>query len=136
MVTPRIRGLAAILTGLACLALGGAGVAADRAGSDTNPGAEKGSAQRRAAEQYLAALASGDARAIAQTIQEDELAQLRRSLLDQMKLEADRNEDVVRARLFGPGMPLTDIERLTPQNFFVALAPRLHFSGRDRKSVV
>ncbi len=48
------------------------------------------------------------------------------------KLEADRNESVVRSRLFGPGMPLADIERLTPQNFLVAqLTPRLRFSGRD-----
>ena len=28
-------------------------------------------------------------------------------------------------------MPLTDIERLTPQNFFAALAPRLRFGGRE-----
>ena len=59
-------------------------------------------AQRHAAEEYLAALASGDPRAMAQTIHEDELEQLRKSLLDEMKLEADRNESLVRSRLFGP----------------------------------
>ena len=33
-------------------------------------------------------------------------------------------------RLFGSGMPLAEIERLTPQNFFVTLAQRLRFGGR------
>ncbi len=124
------RRLGAMLAVVFCVAVAATAPAADRGGGDRNPGAERGSAQRRAAEEYLAALATGDARAIVQTIGDDELEQLRSSLLEQMKLEADRNESVVRARLFGPAMPLADIERLTPQNFFVALAPRLHFSGR------
>jgi len=118
-----------------CAALAQPGLAAEKgntnAGSDNNQGAQKGAAQRRAAEQYLAALASGDIRAMAQAIHDDELEALRKRLLDELKLEADRNESVVRSRLFGPGMPLADIERLTPQNFLAALAPRLRFSGRD-----
>ncbi|MEJ0099780.1 MAG: hypothetical protein WDO12_08585 [Pseudomonadota bacterium] len=109
-------------------------LAADRAASDS-PGAVRGAAQRKAAEEYLAALASGDARALAGTIQESELEQLRKRLLDEMQLEADRNESLVRARLFGLGMPLTDIERLTPANFFAALAVRLRFGSREFERV-
>jgi hypothetical protein len=92
-------------------------------------------AQHTAAEQYLAALAAGDAQAMAMSILEDELVQLRNRLLDEMKLEADRNESLTRTRLFGDGMPLADIERLTPHNFFVALAQRLRFSGREFRNV-
>jgi hypothetical protein len=92
-------------------------------------------AQHTAAEQYLAALAAGDAQAMALSILEDELVQLRSRLLDEMKLEADRNESLTRTRLFGDGMPLADIERLTPHNFFVALAQRLRFSGREFRNV-
>jgi hypothetical protein len=118
-----------------CAAVAPPVLAAERGNTNAetgnNQGAQKGAAQRRAAEQYLAALASGDIRAIAQTIHDDELEALRKRLLDELKLEADRNESVVRSRLFGPGMPLADIERLTPQNFLAALAPRLRFGGRD-----
>lgn len=134
MTTSRTRGLLAILTA-ACLAAATPGMAAGRSDVAQNPGAEKGSAQRHAAEEYLVALASGDTQAIAQTIHEDELDQLRRRLVDEMKLEADRNESLVRARLFGPGMPLSDIERLTPQKFFAALAPRLRFGEREFERV-
>jgi hypothetical protein len=52
-----------------------------------------------------------------------------------MRLEADRNESLTRRRLFGDGMPLSDIERLTPQSFFVTLAQRLRFGGREFKKV-
>jgi hypothetical protein len=118
-----------------CAAVAQPGAAAERgntnAETSNSQGAQKGAAQRRAAEQYLEALASGDVRAMAQAIHDDELDALRKRLLDELKLEADRNESVVRARLFGPGMPLADIERLTPQNLLAALAPRLRFGGRD-----
>lgn len=118
-----------------CAALAQPGLAAERGNTNAetgnSQGAQKGAAQRRAAEQYLMALASGDIRAMAQTIHDDELAALRKRLLDELKLEADRNESVVRSRLFGPGMPLSEIERLTPQNLLAALAPRLRFGGRD-----
>jgi hypothetical protein len=130
MTTSRKRVLLGILAAAGLMAAT-SGMAAGRSDVQENPRAENSSAQRRAAEEYLAALASGDPQAIAQTIQEEELDQLRQRLLDEMKLEADRNESLVRSRLFGPGMPLTEIERLTPQKFFVALAPRLRFSGRE-----
>jgi hypothetical protein len=126
-----IRGLLAVLVAVCGAAVVATTHAADHGANNKNPGAEKGAAQRRAAEEYLAALASGDPRAIAQTIHEDELDQLRKRLLDEMKLEADRNESLIRSRLFGAGMPLADIERLTPQNLFAALAPRLKFGGRE-----
>jgi hypothetical protein len=87
-------------------------------------------AQHRAAEEYLGALAAGDASALALSIHQDDLEQLRRRLLDEMRLEADRAESLTRSRLFGSGMPLAEIERLTPQNFFVALSSRLRFGGR------
>lgn len=131
MLKSGIRGLLVILVAICGAAAAPEGRAADHGANNKNPGAERGAAQRHAAEEYLAALASGDARAIAQTIHEDELDQLRKRLLDEMKLEADRNESLIRSRLFGPGMPLGDIERLTPQNLFAALAPRLKFGGRE-----
>ncbi|MEO6187165.1 MAG: hypothetical protein ABIP38_01755, partial [Steroidobacteraceae bacterium] len=79
----------------------------------------------------LAAVAAGDARAMAMSIHKDELETLRKRLLDDMKLEADRNDSLVRSRLFGSGMALEEIERLTAQNFFVTLAQRLRFGGRE-----
>lgn len=91
--------------------------------------------QQRAAEEFLTALARGDAQALSMSILEDELVALRKGLLDQMKLEADRDESLTRQRLFGDGMQLADIERLTPQNFFVALSQRLRFGGREFRKV-
>jgi hypothetical protein len=94
-----------------------------------------GVAQQRAAEEYLGAVARGDAQAMAMSILEDELVQLRTRLLDEMRLEADRGNSLVRSRLFGEGMPLADIERLTPHSFFVALSQRLRFGGREFRKV-
>jgi hypothetical protein len=93
------------------------------------------SSQHRAAEELLAALAAGDSSAMAQAIHESELALLRTNLLNEIKLQADRGETLLRDRLFGAGMPLADIERLTPPNFFVALSRRLRFGGRQFQSV-
>lgn len=83
----------------------------------------------------LAAMAAGDPAAMAQAIHENELELLRKNLVSEMKLQADRNETLLRDRLFGTGMPLSEIERLTPQNFFVALARRLRFGGRTFERV-
>ena len=83
----------------------------------------------------LAAMAAGDAGAMAQAIHENELELLRKNLVSEMKLQADRNETLLRDRLFGSGMPLSEIERLTPQNFFATLARRLRFGGRKFESV-
>jgi hypothetical protein len=92
--------------------------------------AEGSSSQHRAAEEYLAAVASGDARTLALTIHESELDLLRKRILGDLQLEADRKENLLRGRLFGTGMPLSDIERLTVQNFFATLAARLRFGAR------
>jgi hypothetical protein len=120
----------------ACLASAAPGMAAGRNTEvKDNPRAENSAAQHQAAEEYLRALVSGDARAVASTILEQELDQLRKRLLDEMKLEADRDDSLVRERLFGPGMPLSEIERLTAQNFFAALATRLHFGSREFERV-
>ncbi|HWL63260.1 MAG TPA: hypothetical protein VNQ32_10700 [Steroidobacteraceae bacterium] len=91
--------------------------------------------QQQAALQYLAAVAAGDPQAMAMAIHEDELVKLRTQLLDQMKLEADRDETITRRRLFGDGMPLVDLERLTPQAFFVTLSQRLRFGSREFQKV-
>lgn len=93
------------------------------------------SAQQKAAVELLAAQAAGDAAGMALAIHESELELLRKNLLGEMKLQADRGETLLRDRLFGSGMPLSEIERLTPQNFFVALARRLRFGGRSFQSV-
>jgi hypothetical protein len=86
--------------------------------------------QERAAEEYLSAVVLGDPRAIALSIHEQQLELLRRRIVEELRLEADRNDNVLRTRLFGAGMPLGDIERLTPQGLFVALAARLRFNAR------
>jgi hypothetical protein len=117
-----VRGLP--LAVLCCIAMAPLSRAGDGSGS-----------QHRAAEELLSAQAAGDAAAMAQAIHESELELLRKSLVSEMKLQADRNETLLRDRLFGSGMPLSEIERLTPQNFFVALARRLRFSGRVFQSV-
>jgi hypothetical protein len=121
-----------------CLTVAGPGQAAERnntKAAEANPKAQNGAAQRRAAEEYLAALSTGDPRSMAMTIHESELEALRKRLVDELKLEADRKVSVVRGRLFGPGMPLADIERMTPQVFFATLAQRLRFSGREFERV-
>jgi hypothetical protein len=123
MPTPK-AGFIALLAGICCTAIANLAAAA-----------EGTAAQRAAAEEYLAAQATGDARAMALSIHQDELESLRKRLLDDMKLEADRNDSLLRTRLFGAGMPLLDIERLTPQGFFVTLSQRLRISGRQFEHV-
>jgi hypothetical protein len=117
-------GLLGLLAGLCCLALAAPVHAGDGSAS-----------QHRAAEEMLAAMASGDTAAMALAIHESELELLRKSLVGEMKAQADRNDTLLRDRLFGSGMPLSEIERLTPQSFFVALARRLRISGRRFEQV-
>jgi hypothetical protein len=109
------RGLALLLLGLAFQGSAWAAISTD---------------QKRAAEEYLSALVLGDPRAIAQSIHEQQLELLRKRLVEELRLEADRNDNVLRTRLFGAGTPLADIERMTSQGLFVALAGRLRFSAR------
>jgi hypothetical protein len=135
MARLRLQGLALGAVAACCIAICLSATAAEKGAPPQNVAAENSGAQRKGAEEYLAALASGDPAAIAFTIHQSELEQLRKRLVDDMRTEADRGDSLIRTRLFGAGMPLTDIERLTPQNFFVTLAQRLRFSGREFESV-
>lgn len=89
------------------------------------------SGQERAAAEFLAAVASGDAQAVAFAIHPVELDALRTRLLTKMRDEATRNDNTIRSRLFGPAMPLAELERLTSVGFYAALARRLRLSARE-----
>jgi hypothetical protein len=96
--------------------------------------AEKPSgAQKRAAEEFLDAVASGDPRAVAYAIHPTELENLRLRILTQLREEAGRGDSTIRARLFGPGRPLADLERLTAIDFYAALGRKLYLFGREYK---
>lgn len=92
-------------------------------------------AQRRAAGEYLAAVAAGDAQAVAYAIHPDELDRLRVTLQQRLRAEATAGGDALRSRLFGAAMPLADIERLTSVDFFRALGSRLGLRGRVYEDV-
>lgn len=87
-------------------------------------------AQRRAVGEYLAAVAAGDAQGMAYAIHPDELDRLRVTLQQRLRAEAASGGDALRSRLFGPAMPLADIERFTSVDLFKTLAPRLGLRGR------
>jgi hypothetical protein len=93
------------------------------------------SGQRKAAEEFLAAVASGDPQAVAYAIHPAELDALRARLITQMRDEAKRNDNTIRARLFGPGLPLADLERMTSPGFYAALSRRLSLGGREYEKV-
>jgi hypothetical protein len=89
------------------------------------------SSQRQAAEEFLNAVATGDPAAVAYAIHPAELEALRTRILTQLRAEAQRGDSTLRGRLFGAGMPLADLERLTALNFYATLARRLHLVGRQ-----
>ena len=90
-------------------------------------------AQKRAAGEYLDAVASGSPQAVAYAIHPAELDALRTKVLTQLKEEASKGDSTVRVRLFGRGKPLADIERMTAIDFYVALGPKLYLFGRSYK---
>jgi hypothetical protein len=92
-------------------------------------------AQRRAAGEYLAAVAAGDPQAVAYAIHPDELDRLRITLQQKLRAEAATGGDALRSRLFGAAMPLADIERLTSVDFFRAVGSRLGLRGRVYEDV-
>jgi hypothetical protein len=92
-------------------------------------------AQRKAAEEFLAAVSTGDPQAVAFAIHPTEIDALRARLLTQMRDEATRKDNTIRARLFGPAMPLADLERLTGVGFYTLLGRRLSLGGREYQSV-
>jgi hypothetical protein len=87
-------------------------------------------AQRRAALEFLQAMASGDAQAVAYALHPAETDRLRITLQQKLRAEAARGESTLRARLFGTAMPLADIERMTSVDLFRALGPRLQLRAR------
>jgi hypothetical protein len=90
-------------------------------------------AQRTAVLAFLQAVASGDPQAVAQTLHPDDLRALRLRVL--RLLEAERGDGAVRSRLFGQGMALDEIERLTDAGFYATLAHKLRLTDREYASV-
>ena len=88
-------------------------------------------AQRRAAFEFLQAMASGDAQAVAYALHPSEADRLRITLQQKLRAEAERGESTLRGRLFGVAMPLTDIERMTSVDLFRALGPKLDLRARS-----
>jgi hypothetical protein len=91
--------------------------------------------QRAAALEFLSAVASGDPQAVASAIHPDDLQALRLRILGLLREEAKRGDSTVRSRLFGPGMALEEIERLTSTAFYATLAYKLYISGREYSEV-
>jgi hypothetical protein len=90
-------------------------------------------AQKRAVEQYLDAVASGSPQAVAYAIHPTDLDALRNKILTQLREEAGRGDGTIRARLFGPGRPLAEIERLTSIDFYSTVGRKLYLFGREYK---
>lgn len=90
-------------------------------------------AQRKGAENFLAAVASGSAQAVGQELHPDELEKLRSRLLELLRAEGSRNDNTYRSRLFGPGRSLADLERMTAVAFYAALSDRLRLRARVYK---
>jgi hypothetical protein len=87
-------------------------------------------AQERGAEQFLIAVAGGNAQAIAQELHPDELDKLRARLLELLRAEGSSGDNTYRVRLFGPGRSLNDIENMTAVRFYTALSDRLRIRAR------
>jgi len=104
-------------------------------GSAVGAPSDVSTAQRAAVLAFLQAVAAGDPQAVAQAIHPDDLRALRLRILGLLRDEAQRGDSTVRMRLFGQGMPLDEIERLTDTGFYATLAHRLRLVGRDYTSV-
>lgn len=87
--------------------------------------------QRRAALEFLQAMASGDAQTVAYALHPSEADRLRITLQQKLRAEAERGESTLRGRLFGAAMPLADIERMTSVDLFRALGPKLDLRARS-----
>lgn len=86
---------------------------------------EVSAAQRRAAGEYLAALAADGGQALAYALHPAELDRLRIGLMNTLKDEAARGDGTVRARLFGAAVSQTEVERWTSLVLFTNLSRRL-----------
>jgi hypothetical protein len=87
-------------------------------------------AQKKSAEQYLAAVASAGAAGLAQILPQGELDALRTDLLGRLRKEDERSGATLRKRLFGSAATLPVLERQTNQSFFINLSRRLELSAR------
>ncbi len=87
-------------------------------------------AQKKAAEQYLAAVSSAGAAGLAQILPQSELDALRTDLLGRLRKEDERSGATLRKRLFGSAATLAVLERQTNQSFFINLSRRLELSAR------
>jgi hypothetical protein len=100
------------------------------------PSAEKVSGgQRAAALEFLSAVAGGDPQAVAFALHPDDLQALRLRVLTLLRDEAKHGAGTIRSRLFGQGMPLDEIERLTNTGFYATLASKLYLTGREYSEV-
>ena len=106
-----------------CLLLAAASPAARAAGPN--------GAQERGAEQFLRAVASGNAQAVAQELHPEELEKLRTRLLTLLRAEASRSDSTYRTRLFGPGRSLAALESMTAMRFYSVLSERLRIRARE-----
>ena len=88
-------------------------------------------AQQKGAEAFLAAVASGNAQAVAQELNPDELTNLRNRLLTLLRAEDIRSDNTYRSRLFGPGRSLADLNSMTAERFWAALSERLRLRARE-----
>ncbi len=87
-------------------------------------------AQKKATEQYLAAVSSAGAAGLAQILPQSELDALRTDLLGRLRKEDERSGATLRKRLFGSAATLAVLERQTNQSFFINLARRLDLNAR------
>jgi hypothetical protein len=92
-------------------------------------------AQARGAEEYLAVLAGGSPQAIALAYHPAELDGLRARVLARLRADAARNDSTTRVRLFGAGMSLAELERMTGASLYGELAKRLVQRGRAFQDV-
>ena len=88
-------------------------------------------AQQKGAEAFLTAVASGNAQAVAQELNPDELTNLRNRLLTLLRAEDIRSDNTYRSRLFGPGRSLADLNSMTAERFWAALSERLRLRARE-----
>jgi len=86
---------------------------------------EVSAAQRRAAGEYLAALAADGGQALAYALHPAELDRLRIGLMNTLRDEAARGDGTVRARLFGAAVSQAEVERWTSLVLFTNLSRRL-----------
>lgn len=100
-------------------------------GAVTAQAAGPTNAQERGAESFLRAVASGSAQAVAQELHPEELEKLRAKLLELLRAEAARGDNTYRARLFGPGRSLGELESMTAMRFYAVLSERLRLRARE-----